>query len=234
MAIVNFICCLRLPNRSLTVCAVAHKAFKFYLRPTVEQAADLDRIRRTCCELYNAAPEKSRPLGRGVSHEAPAFVHVPIAQRRRNDKAAPPRGNYNAALDVQIIIPVLVRVPVAVVIARIAADRALRGPRRCRRSFEPAHTTPCPPRQTRQPRKSSAGLKVKPFAVTIERGFRSKDIPAATPHLTAATALARECSLTFALGLHLPENLLDRRFRAVFTAALRCDLFAVATAFFAW
>lgn len=36
------------------------KAFKFYLHPNTEQARHLDRIRSTCCELYNAALEEKR------------------------------------------------------------------------------------------------------------------------------------------------------------------------------
>ena len=36
------------------------KTFKFYLHPTAIQVANLDRIRLTCCELYNAALQEKR------------------------------------------------------------------------------------------------------------------------------------------------------------------------------
>jgi putative transposase len=43
---------------------VIRKAFKFYLRPTPEQARNLDRIRLACCELYNAGLQEKRDAWR--------------------------------------------------------------------------------------------------------------------------------------------------------------------------
>ena len=39
------------PNYVVRIVFVSFKAFKFYLHPTAAQAENLDRIRRTCCEL---------------------------------------------------------------------------------------------------------------------------------------------------------------------------------------
>ena len=46
-----------------------YRAFKYYLRPTPKQAWHLDRIRRVCCELYNAALQEKRDAYRkqGIS-----------------------------------------------------------------------------------------------------------------------------------------------------------------------
>lgn len=48
---------------------MARRAFKFYIRPTPIQSQHLDRIRITCCELYNAALQEKRDAfqRRGVS-----------------------------------------------------------------------------------------------------------------------------------------------------------------------
>jgi putative transposase len=39
---------------------VSFQAFKFYLHPTAVQGENLDRIRRTCCELYNAGLQEKK------------------------------------------------------------------------------------------------------------------------------------------------------------------------------
>jgi len=39
---------------------MSFRAFKFYLHPTAAQVVNLDRIRFTCCELYNAALQEKR------------------------------------------------------------------------------------------------------------------------------------------------------------------------------
>jgi len=43
---------------------MGRKTYKFYLRPTAEQARHLDRIRLACCELYNAALQEKRDAWR--------------------------------------------------------------------------------------------------------------------------------------------------------------------------
>jgi putative transposase len=53
-------CLLLFPNQTVRLWFVGFKAFKFYLRPTAEQARNLDRIRLICCELYNAGLQEKR------------------------------------------------------------------------------------------------------------------------------------------------------------------------------
>lgn len=50
------------------------RAYKYYLRPTPAQRLALDRIRRLCCELYNAGLQERRDAWR-IAHKSISFKH---------------------------------------------------------------------------------------------------------------------------------------------------------------
>lgn len=51
---------LTVANPAVRLMIVNFKAFRFYLHPTAAQVESFDRIRRTCCDLYNAGLQEKR------------------------------------------------------------------------------------------------------------------------------------------------------------------------------